>query len=144
MVYFAKSNSELESDEDGDNASKKRSFKKKANTKPDLLHLPGTSKSARLNTLCALAPVTNSLPQKKKMWPLQCQWSGKENWVSDINMGSDAATALTFKREVPCASLHKDKAKMHASPEKRSSKKNANAIASNRCKPRGGTGNDQF
>ena len=29
--------------------------------------------------------------------------------------GSKAATALTFKREVPCASLHKDKAKMHAS-----------------------------
>jgi hypothetical protein len=25
------------------------------------------------------------------------------------------ASALTFKREVPCASLHKDKAKMHAS-----------------------------
>ena len=46
VVYFAKSNSELESDEDGNEASKKRSFKKKANTKPDLLHLPGTSESA--------------------------------------------------------------------------------------------------
>jgi len=46
VVYFAKSNSELESDEDSNEASKKRSFKKKANTMPDLLHLPGTSESA--------------------------------------------------------------------------------------------------
>jgi hypothetical protein len=46
VVYFAKSNSELESDEDGNEASKKRSFKKKANTTPDLLHLPGMSESA--------------------------------------------------------------------------------------------------
>ena len=29
--------------------------------------------------------------------------------------GSKAATALTFEREVPCASLHKDEAKMNAS-----------------------------
>jgi hypothetical protein len=34
-------------------------------------------------------------------------------------MGSKAETALTFEREVPCASLHKDEAKMHASPKKR-------------------------
>ena len=57
--------------------------------------------------------------------------SSKENWVSNVNMGSNAATALTFKREVPCASLHKGEAKMHASPKKRSSKKKANAFASN-------------
>jgi hypothetical protein len=39
VVYFVKSDSELKSDEDGDEASKKRSFKKIANTEPDLLHL---------------------------------------------------------------------------------------------------------
>jgi hypothetical protein len=115
VVYFTKSDLETESDEDSDEAPKKRSFKKKANTKPDLLHLPGMSESAQLYTLCALAPVTNSLPWKKKSWPLQCQSSGKGNWVSVVKMGSKAATALTFEREVPCASLHKDEAKMHAS-----------------------------
>ena len=40
---------------------------------------------------------------------------GKENWVSDVKMGSKVATSFTFEREVPCASLHKDKVKMHAS-----------------------------
>ena len=50
VVYFDKSDSELESDEDGNEASKKRSFKKKANTEPDLLHL-------------------NLLTQKKTSWP---------------------------------------------------------------------------
>jgi hypothetical protein len=74
-------------DEDGDEASKKRSFNKIANTEPDLLHLPLTSESTQLYTLRALAPVTNSLPQKKKLWSSQCQLSGKENWVSDVNMG---------------------------------------------------------
>jgi hypothetical protein len=82
VVYFDKSDSELESDEDGNEASKKRSFKKKANTEPDLLHL-------------------NSLTQKKTSWPSQNQSSGKENWVSDVKMGSKAATALSFEREVP-------------------------------------------
>ena len=56
VVYFDKSDLELESDEDGDEAPKKRSFKKKANT---------------------------------------------ENWVSNVKMGSKAATALSFEREVP-------------------------------------------
>jgi hypothetical protein len=45
-------------------------------------------------------------------------------------MGSNAVADFTFKRDVPCASLHKDEAKMHASPKKRSSKKKANAIGS--------------
>jgi hypothetical protein len=39
VVYFVKSDSELESDEDGDDASKKRSFKKIANTEPDRLRI---------------------------------------------------------------------------------------------------------
>ena len=47
-VPFDKSDSELESDDDGDEASKKRSFKKIANTEPDLLHLPGTSEFTQL------------------------------------------------------------------------------------------------
>jgi hypothetical protein len=115
VVYFDKSDSELESDEDGDEVSKKRSFEKIANTEPDLLHLPGTSESTQLYTSRSLAPVTNSFPQKKKSWSSQCQSSGKENWVGNVKMGSKAATALIFEREVPCASLHKDKAKMHAS-----------------------------
>ena len=119
VVYFDKSDLELESDEDGDEASKKRSSKKIANTEPDLLHLAATSESTQLYTLRALAPVTNLLPQKKKSWSSQSQSSGKENWVSDVKIGSKAETALTFKREVPCASLHKDEAKMHASPKKR-------------------------
>jgi hypothetical protein len=71
VVYFDKSDSELESDEDGNEASKKRSFKKIANTEPDLLHLPGTSESTQSYTSRALAPVTNSLPQKKKSWSSQ-------------------------------------------------------------------------
>ena len=37
--YFAKSDSELQSDEDGNEAPKKRSFKKISNTEPDLLRL---------------------------------------------------------------------------------------------------------
>ena len=115
VIYFDKSDSELESNEDDNEASKKRSFKKKANTEPDLLHLPGTSKSAQLYTSHTLTPVTNLLPQKKKLWSSQRQSSGKENWVSNVKMSLKAATALTFKREVPCASLHKDKATMHAS-----------------------------
>jgi hypothetical protein len=112
VVYFDKSDLELESDEDGDEASKKRSSKKIANTEPDLLHLPGTSESTHLYTLRALAPVTNSLLQKKKSWSSHCQSSGKENWVSDVKMGSKAETALTFEREV-------HEVKMHASPKKR-------------------------
>jgi hypothetical protein len=101
VVYFDKSNSELESDEDGNEASKKRSFKKIANTQPDLLHLPGTSESTQLFTSCALTPVINSLLQKKKSWSSQCQSSGKENWVGDVKMGSKEATALTFESKEP-------------------------------------------
>jgi hypothetical protein len=101
VVYFDKSDSELESGEDGNEPSKKRSFKKIANTEPDLLHLPGTSESTQLYTSRALAPVTNSLPQKKKSWSSQCQSTGKENWVSDVKMGSKAVTALSFEKEVP-------------------------------------------
>ncbi len=101
VVYFDKSDWELESNEDGDEASKTRSFKKIANTEPDLLHLPGTSKSTQLYTSRSLAPVTNSLPQKKKLWSSQCQSSSKENRVSDVKMGSKAATALSFERGVP-------------------------------------------
>jgi hypothetical protein len=68
VVYFDKSDSELESDEDGDEAPKKRSFKKKANATnnnefelgpdaaPALTHFLGMSESARLYTLRALAP----------------------------------------------------------------------------------------
>ena len=130
MVYFDKSDSELESNEDGHEASNNGSAKKKANTEPDLLHLSETSESAQLYTSHALASVTNSLPQKKKSWSSQRQWCGKENWVSNVKMGSKAATALTFEREVLCSSLHNDEAKMHASPKKRSSKKKANAIDS--------------
>ena len=37
--YFAKSDSELQSDEDGNEAPKKRSFKKISNAEPDLLRL---------------------------------------------------------------------------------------------------------
>ncbi len=48
VVYFTKSDSELESDEDVNEASMKRNFKKTANTEPALLYLPGTSESARL------------------------------------------------------------------------------------------------
>ena len=92
---------ELKSDEDGDEASKKRSFNKIANTDPDLLHLPGMTEPTQLSTSRALAPVTNLLPQKKKSWSLQCQSSGKENWVSYVKMGSKVATALSFEREVP-------------------------------------------
>ena len=39
MVYFNKSDSELESEDDGDEAPKKMSFKTIAHTEPDLLHL---------------------------------------------------------------------------------------------------------
>jgi len=48
VVYFTKSDLELESDEDVNEASMKRNFKKTANTEPALLYLPGTSESARL------------------------------------------------------------------------------------------------
>ena len=89
------------SNEDGDEASKKRSFKKIANTEPDLLHFPGTSESTQLYTLYALAPVNNSLPQKKILWSSQCQSSDKENRVSNVNMGLKAVTALSFERKVP-------------------------------------------
>ena len=101
VVYSDKSDSKLESDEDGNEASKKRSFNKIANIEPDLLHLPGTTESTQLYTSRALAPVTNSLPQEKTLWPSQRQSSGKENWVSNVKMGSKAATALSFEREVP-------------------------------------------
>jgi hypothetical protein len=101
VVYFAKSDSELESDEDGDEAPKKRSFKKKANATnngefelgpnaaPALTHLLGTrSENAQSYTSRALAPVTNLSSRKKKSWPLQDQSSGKENWGNDVNMVS--------------------------------------------------------
>ena len=101
VVYFDKSDSELESGEDGNEPSKKRSFKKIANTEPDLLHLPGTTESTQLYTSRALAPVTNSLPHEKTLWPSQRQSSGKENWVSNVKMGSKAVTALSFEKEVP-------------------------------------------
>ena len=51
---------------------------------PGIWHLPGTSKYAQTNTLRALAPVTHLLPWKKKLRPLQCRSSGKENWGSDV------------------------------------------------------------
>jgi hypothetical protein len=101
VVYLDKSDLELESDEDSDEASKKRSFNKIAKTEPDLLHLPGTNNSTQLYTSRTLAPVTNSLPQKKTSWPSQCQSSSKENRVSNVKMGSKAATALSFERVVP-------------------------------------------
>ena len=68
VSYFAKSDLEFESDENGDEAPKKRRFKKKANATnndefelspdaaPALTHLFGTSKSARSYTSHALAP----------------------------------------------------------------------------------------
>ena len=79
VVYSDKSDSELECDEDSDEAPKKRSFKKKANAidndefelgpdaAPALTHRLGTSESARSYTLRALAPVTNLSPRKKKI-----------------------------------------------------------------------------
>ena len=91
VVYFDKSDLDLECDEDGDEAPKKRSFKKKANATnkdefelgpdaaPALTHLLGKSESARSYTSRALAPVTNLSPRKKKSWPSQRQSSGKEN-----------------------------------------------------------------
>ena len=101
VVYSDKSDSELECNEDSNKAPKKRSFKKKANAidsdefelrpdaAPTLTHLLRTSESARSFTLCALAPpVTNLSPQKKKLWPSQCQSCGKENWGSNVNMVS--------------------------------------------------------
>ena len=100
VAYSDKSDSELECDEDSDEAPKKRSFKKKANAidndefelgpdaAPALTHLLGTSESARSYTLRTLAPVTNLSPWKKKSWPSQRQSCGKENWGSDVNMVS--------------------------------------------------------
>ena len=102
VVCFAKSDSELGSDEDGEEKGpKKRSFEKKANATnkdeflspdaaPALTHLLGTrSKIARSYTSRALAPVTNLSSWKKKSWPLQDQSSGKENWGSNhVNMVS--------------------------------------------------------
>ena len=85
VVYFAKSDLVLGSDEDGDKAPKKKSFEKIANgTNNDefelgpyaasaLTHLLGTSENARLYTSRALAPVTNLSPRKKKSWPSQRQ-----------------------------------------------------------------------
>jgi hypothetical protein len=104
VVYFSNSsNSELEFDEDGNEAPKKRSFKKNANTTDsdsDKFELgpmdadddmsiangtvPESSKSTRLYTSHALAPVTNSLLRKKKSRPSQRQSSGKENWGNDV------------------------------------------------------------
>ena len=103
VIYFTKNDLEQESEDDGDKAPKKRSFKKNANTTDsdsDKFELgpmdadddmsiangtvPESSKSTRLYTSHALAPVTNSLLRKKKSRPSQRQSSGKENWGNDV------------------------------------------------------------
>ena len=101
VVYFIKSDSEMESNEDSGKAKKADAINSVSvefelghdpapalthhlgmsksvrshispelgpDLAPALTHILGTSKSA---TSCALAPVTSSLPGKKKLWPSQ-------------------------------------------------------------------------
>ncbi len=118
VVYFTKSDLELESEDDGDKAPKKRSFMKKASTiDSDRLEFElGPDADDEDESIAAYTvPESVSEEEESPGWSILPS-TISEKKSEDEDKDSKATPAPTFEKELPCASPHKSETAEVATP----------------------------